>query len=316
MIKFYVLLTSECFQNGLRLENLKRFRLREQIEKPQVFHYARSCFDEGILGPAHSHDYYEIFFIESGEGTHHVNGRTQVLTRGSLVFIRPERDIHAFSGHALVKLTIAFPRSVFSHLCERYFGGNASFYGREKMPRLISLDRRGYERFLSFVEKLDRLRRDLRTLETCLLNLFDAFCIARESKPFSKKMSADEDWPDWVKKGLKEIAKPEHFQRGTRGLAALAGKNAAYVSREIRKWTLKSPRDWVTEARLDYAAKELELGEKDILSIALDCGYRNLAHFYKLFQKRFGMTPWRFRRSSRLIGGRRVVSGELPPDPA
>lgn len=290
------------------------FRLRAQIDPSQTFHYARSRFDRGLVNPEHSHDYFEIFFIEGGEGLHHINGKTQKLSRGSLVFIRPDRDVHAFSGHGLLKWTVAFPASIFSHLSKRYFGGDASFYGREKMPRLLQLDRRGMDTLTLFVAKLDRLRRDIRTLETFLLNVFGEFCVSNETKASLGKMGEEKVLPAWVEKSLKEIAKPEHLQAGTRELARLAGKNPAYVSREVRKWTGKSPRDWVTEARLDYAAKELEIGERDILQISLDCGYQNLGHFYKLFQKRFGMTPWRFRRSSRLIGGRAVFAEELPPD--
>ncbi|MBL8992469.1 MAG: AraC family ligand binding domain-containing protein, partial [Spirochaetia bacterium] len=95
------------------MKKLRHFRLSEHIGRPETFHYARSRFDGGVINPAHSHDYYEIFFIESGEGIHHINGRTQVLFRGSLVFIRPDRDVHAFSGHALVKWNVAFANSIF-----------------------------------------------------------------------------------------------------------------------------------------------------------------------------------------------------------
>ena len=39
------------------------------------------------------------------------------------------------------------------------------------------------------------------------------------------------------------------------------------------------------------------------MEIALECGIENIGHFYKLFQKRFGMTP----RQYRLLRQRDVV---------
>lgn len=45
--------------------------------------------------PVHTHDFYEIVFIGRGKGTHCINGRQQILSDGSMVFIRPE-DVHSF----------------------------------------------------------------------------------------------------------------------------------------------------------------------------------------------------------------------------
>ena len=43
----------------------------------------------------HCHDFYEIFITVSGTVTHFINGITQKLPEGSLVFIRPD-DVHAY----------------------------------------------------------------------------------------------------------------------------------------------------------------------------------------------------------------------------
>ena len=43
----------------------------------------------------HSHEYYEIFYIIDGQIEHEVNGVTDVLKTGDIVFLRPH-DVHTF----------------------------------------------------------------------------------------------------------------------------------------------------------------------------------------------------------------------------
>src|SRR5690242_4294745 len=44
----------------------------------------------------HWHEFYELAFILAGEGTHHVNGASYPLTRGSIFFLTPA-DFHSIS---------------------------------------------------------------------------------------------------------------------------------------------------------------------------------------------------------------------------
>ena len=42
----------------------------------------------------HTHDFYELFLVPKGSAVHAVNGRSQLLTEGSFVLVRPN-DVHA-----------------------------------------------------------------------------------------------------------------------------------------------------------------------------------------------------------------------------
>ena len=49
--------------------------------------------------PLHNHVFYEFFLITSGKCLHFVNGQTQRLSEGALVFIRPEdTHCHEYDG--------------------------------------------------------------------------------------------------------------------------------------------------------------------------------------------------------------------------
>ncbi len=51
---------------------------------------------------------------------------------------------------------------------------------------------------------------------------------------------------------------------------------------------------YVKNQRLEKAALLLSLGEMNITEIAVKCGYNNMSHFSKEFQKRFGVVPSKF----------------------
>ena len=40
--------------------------------------------------PLHTHEFYEIFYVVRGQAIHEINGLTQVVGEGALVFIRPQ----------------------------------------------------------------------------------------------------------------------------------------------------------------------------------------------------------------------------------
>ena len=43
----------------------------------------------------HTHDFYELFLVSHGGAIHAVNGRSQLLSEGSFVLMRP-RDVHRY----------------------------------------------------------------------------------------------------------------------------------------------------------------------------------------------------------------------------
>src|SRR5579859_2400903 len=57
--------------------------------------------------PLHAHDFYELFYVLEGTATHTINGQTDSLAAGDLVFIRPH-DCHAISGKTFHMINVAF----------------------------------------------------------------------------------------------------------------------------------------------------------------------------------------------------------------
>ncbi|GIP60686.1 AraC family transcriptional regulator [Paenibacillus woosongensis] len=57
-----------------------------------------------------------------------------------------------------------------------------------------------------------------------------------------------------------------------------------------------SPLHYLLQLRLDHAVELLEQGERSVLEIAGQCGFRNLSNFNRLFMNYLGVTPTAMRR--------------------
>jgi AraC family cel operon transcriptional repressor len=240
--------------------------------------------------PRHCHNFAETFWIEEGQGEHWINGQRRALHPGSLVRIRPE-DEHGFraSPPGFVLCNVSFPRSVLRHFQKHSFPENAGFWsGTSSQPIHSELSAAQLTSLQMGFEDLSRGPQNGRTIERFLLNLLYLL----EPAPRGKTGSP---LPDWLQYACREIREPRHFLGGTNAFARLAGRCPEHVARELRRRTGQTPTDLVNDARLRHAASELLTTDKTVLTVALDCGFASLGHFYQCFLKMWGCTPRTYR---------------------
>ena len=94
---------------------------REENQHGATLVIVRHAYRTGGGFTTHRHEFAEVFWCESGEGVHTVNGATQTLRAGDVVFIRP-RDAHSCAatgrdGMAIVN--VSFPRQAMRGLAQR-----------------------------------------------------------------------------------------------------------------------------------------------------------------------------------------------------
>ena len=57
----------------------------------------------------------------------------------------------------------------------------------------------------------------------------------------------------------------------------------------------------INDLRLEAAYRELLLGDRTVLQIAMLVGFSSLGHFNKIFTRKFGITPAAARRQRRIF---------------
>lgn len=276
-------------------------RLRWKAIAPggERYHVARVTLPEPPPVGMHDHDFAEIFWVERGEGTHLINGRSLPLGAGDLWVIRA-RDRHTFragrrSGLALVNFAV--PAATLAHLRRRYFPRLAEWFWREGPMPFAVRARSDLTAWLEVAaERLLGSTRDALPADLFLLGLFDRLGHSASEK-------GRPEMPGWLGRACAGILRKEHFEKGVAGFFALAGRCPEHVARMTRHHTGQTPSALVNRARMDYAARRLESADVSVTELALECGLNNLSHFHRLFRERFGLSPLRYRK----LRGQRLV---------
>lgn len=272
---------------------MKRLRWSKLSAGGDAFHLVRAHLKGPRAAPIHSQDFPEVFWVERGEGLHTVNGEAVAMERGDLILMR-STDWHTLSSRAgswgFILVNLAFAQDTLDFLRERYFSGDDRWFWQcSPLPAMVRMDPERLAWLALWVERLDSGPRSLLNLEIFLMELFREL---DQSQPAPER----EAGPSWLREALRKAASPAVFCGGTEALAQAAGRTPQHLNATLRKYRGITATQAVNLARMEFAARELRTSTKKIIEICLDCGFQNLAHFYRVFRSHFGKTPREYRR--------------------
>ena len=245
----------------------------------------------------HFHDYYEVFLIIDGKVTHLINGEKVNLSKGMLVFIRPN-DLHDYvtrDGKAFSMLNIAFSTNTAKLLFE-YLGGG--FPTKElfnsKMPPQIQLTEQDVTYILSHMTSILAIDDgDYNGRQTALrILIFRIF--TRYFSDYKDEISSE--MPLWLTKLCDEMRKNGNFTYGIQRMLELTDKSREHLSRSIKKHMGVTLSEFVNDLRLSFIANMLKNSNHDIADIVFDSGFGNLSWASDLFKKKYGVTMSEYRK--------------------
>lgn len=245
----------------------------------------------------HTHEYYELFLTVSGAITHYINGVTQTLEPGCLVFIRPN-DKHLFvyreeKNYAFINLALD------SEITERMFNylnpaKDISEYLTSPLPPTVRLTTAEKQEFMkkiddfNIVSKEDTTAKKLK-IRSFILDVFINYFINRSEKTHSDQV------PLWLEVTREKMKKPANFVAGIKRMVEISGKSQEHVSRSLKKYYNITLSEFVNDLRLNYAVNLITNTNLKITDICYESGFGNIASFYTLFQKSYGESPKKFR---------------------
>lgn len=265
----------------------------------------------------HTHTFYEVFLVVEGSAYHLINNTVQVLSKGDLVFIRPE-DVHCYDFNYSENFRIynlGFSTSIFSSLIQFLdIQMEAKYLCRLALPPTITLSPKALQTFIILLEELgneeikyertdkENLQptqiKDIQRLTKSTLSfIFHQFL--KSSVTSTEGIVQSDIWSckDWFSEVLSEMNKTENFCTGLSKMVSLAGCSKNHLCRICQKRLNCSPTEYINSKRLVYSTYLLNCTNDDILSISQNCGFNNVSHFYHLFKKKYGESPSRYRKS-------------------
>lgn len=265
------------------------------IEAECRFRHVRDETEKFVL---HCHEYYEIFLMIKGNALHQVNGKTNRISAGTLIFIRKD-DIHDYMSvdGSFELANLAFSedtaRTLFDYLGSGFPSDSLLL---AKYPPEVHLSENETKRLYLKMAELNTVNfSDSEKLKFKMRKLIcDIF-----SDYFESPSEANSDIPFWLENACRKMHDPRNFIEGKERLFTIAGKTREHTTRCMKKYYGTTPSDYVNELRLLYAANLLISSNLNATEICYECGFQNVSWFYNEFSKRFGVTPGHYKRSAR-----------------
>lgn len=150
-------------------------------------------------------------------------------------------------------------------------------------------------------EELLTLMKDTQTISSpdpyiMLANLIDSYLRLLYEQYKSKGPGTDEQQYHWAVLTLLNYCSSNYNQNITlQSLAKLYFIDAKYIGRLFKKQVGFSFHEYLNRIRLNTAVGLLQNTQKNIIDIAMQCGFQNVTYFNRIFFKQYNMTPTKYR---------------------
>ena len=235
----------------------------------------------------HFHDYYELFLLLDGKVTHLVNGEEIPISKGTLVFIRPN-DIHDYilrDGVKFSMLNMTFTAATVDALMEYLGEGFPSLtLLRSALPPQVTLNENEFEYVLSHMTTIRTIEKeDYGRLKTALrILIFRIF--TRFFADFREE--SDEKIPLWLTELCETMQKDGNFTYGLSRMLELTDKTREHLARSLKKYMGITPSEFINNLRLRMIASMLKNSNHDIADIIFESGFGNISWASELFKKK------------------------------
>lgn len=276
------------------LENGKRIDLRPHT---RFIHF-----------PKHTHNYIEFIYMVQGSTTHIIDDETIVLSEGDLLFLNQHavQEIYPAGKNDIAVNFMILP-SFFDDTFEAVYAENSALkdfivscltsrnsgsnYLYFKAGNIIPVQNLLENLVWNLLEDEPNKRSvNQLTMSLLFLSLVNhADRIVISGKSFDQNLALE---------ALRYIN--ENYAEASLKEFAYDRKMDVYtVSRIIKNETGSTFKNLLEEKRMNEACFLLKNTPLNIEDIALHAGYENLSFFYRLFQRKYGMTPRDYRISNR-----------------
>lgn len=272
------------------------YHIESYLSPQDSFHFARKRLSDEIPSAPHTHDYFELLLVESGEAHHWINGTEQFLSQGALVFVRPDdtHRLHAGAGATCRLLNIMFRCETAEHLAARYAPevSERYFWSTEPLPASFLLTGKRLTQAMDMTLELQNGPKTLGRLEQHLLMMMTRILDVPETVSINL--------PTWLVTACEQARSPEVFRDGAAGFVRVAGRGHEHVCRKTKEYLGVTPSTFVNRIRMEHAAQLLADEDISVNDVADACGIENMSHFYRVFRQHYGVTPKAYRRRHQL----------------
>lgn len=251
---------------------------------------------DGLDDYYHTHSFYEIFYIISGEIDHYLNGAVSTLKTGDIVFLRPN-DMHCFIRKAEFATTqhrdIMITPKQWKKACDYLHGELFNEFNRMTTPFTTHLNTEDMLRFEQMLLKLsattDKSSSQMIQINHLCVDLLSLY--AERLPQITTNSSA------LINQIISKMHRADNFKQGLPKILSLFPTYSQnYLCRLFKQHTGMTMTDYLNNIRINYSVLLLQTQNLSIQQIAFECGFSNISYFNRIFKSHYNMTPTQFKR--------------------
>ena len=247
----------------------------------------------------HWHSYFEITYVQEGQGNYSVNGQEYMMKPDIIIFNNVEAHGWKLMGEDMKLLVMIFsPEFVAEKLSVFFFDylkpfveRGSNFKNRIGSEEPVSHEiRKGIREIYAEWQQQKEgyplmIKANILRILTMLIRTYQDE--SKSGEMLKEKKSA-------MKRLEQAISYIDHHYSEKITLdevAAAAYMSSNYFSSYFRKVTGISFSEYVTRIRISHARELLRDTDKSVTEIAMECGFHNISNFYRLYKKQVGKSP-------------------------
>lgn len=246
----------------------------------------------------HSHQYNEIYFLQSGKCNVYIDNETYCLEDGSVLFIP------AFKEHTFIyPFTQDIKRTVLYISTEQlnwYF--NKDF--KDEINNLfinkhLQLSRKSFSNLSNIFEKIQFEKYSLDNMSELLTKayFFELIIYLIRCQRYTHNINQKTNLSNITIGEIVNFIENNYSRQLTLPeIAAQFGISESSLTKKIKIFTNMTFKEYLTKTRIEEAKSLLISSEKSITEIAYECGYNNSNFFGNVFKKAVGMSPSSYRK--------------------
>ena len=253
----------------------------------------------------HYHSLIELSVILSGRGKYKVKDTFYNINEGDLFFFRPNE------AHCITDIDDGGMLLLNLHISPSYLYSNFQNVQSSNFIKILSasfplatnrINDTMKEEHMDEVKRLFfSVKREFEERETDYLSLVNNYISAiliRISRAYGITNFSKKEMQSYKKLLFATQYIDEHYKEGITldGLAEKVSYSRCYFSSMFKRCMGMSVWDYICIKRIEEALTLIKTTDKNILDIAMECGFNNSANFNKIFKKYTNVSPMAFRK--------------------
>lgn len=290
--------------NILTYEKIQEQKTHGQLQFPFNIYPCSIPLDFPAV-PLHWHNDMEIVYVKKGLGEVSVDLVTHRAAAGDILLIPPGR-LHAlrqWEGHTMEYENIIFQLSLLMNspadFCsEQFFAPLLS--GRISLPAHIPAAHPLHRDLAACLDEIDGFSAlgdglSALAIKSRLFGLFHLLFSALEVSEPPRKLPPKS--LELIKLLLTYVEGHYQERLTIQQMAGICGFSQSHFMKFFRKAMGVSFVEYLNDYRLTMAARLLLASSDTIVAIASESGFDNLSYFNRMFKRKYGTTPSRYRKN-------------------